>query len=333
MRDDERARSARAYWTLSPGVGEIRTQLLPRPGADEALVRTLHTGISRGTETLVHRGEVPPEIAEQMRAPFQQGDLPGAVTYGYLNVGVVQEGPPDWVGRRIFSLHPHQDLFVSPVSALTAVPDDVPSARAVLAGTVETAINGVWDAAPAWGDRVAVVGAGLVGACAAALLRDFPLAELVLVDPDPERRSLTDALGVRVVDPAAIPQDLDVVVHCSASAAGLAAGLAALGREGVLVELSWFGTRTPQVPLGTQFHARRLTLRSSQVGAVSPARSARRTPADRLRMALAELADPVYDRLLTGRSAFADLPATMDALAAGTLPGLGHVVDYPTEET
>lgn len=333
MQDEPRRSVATAYWTLAAGTGALRSLALRAPGAGEALVRTLHTGISRGSETLVHRGAVPPEVAAQMRAPFQEGDLPGPVKYGYLSVGVVEQGPPPWPGRRVFCLHPHQDRYVVPVSALTPVPDGVPSARAVLAGTVETAINAVWDAAPRWGDRVAVVGAGMVGAGVAALLRDFPLQTLVLVDPDPDRADLADALGVDLVHPGQLPGDLDVVVHCSATAAGLGAGLAALGQEGLLVELSWFGAAEPQVPLGGAFHARRLTLRASQVGSVPPARAARRSTADRMRLALAELADPVYDHLLTGPVPFADLPHTLEEMAAGRLPGLCHVVDYPGEET
>lgn len=320
---------ARAYWTLRPGVGAIADVPLRRPGPDEALVRTLHTGISRGSETLVHRGAVPPEIAEAMRAPFQVGDLPGPVVYGYLSVGVVEVGPDDWVGRRVFCLAPHQDRYVVPVTALAPVPDDVPSPRAVLAGTVETAVNAVWDAGPRWGDRVAVVGAGMVGACVAALLRDFPLQQLVLVDPDPARADLAKTLGVRLVTPDRLPAGLDLVVHCSATEAGLRGGLSALGLEGTLVEVSWYGAREVSVPLGAAFHSRRLTIRGSQVGSVAPARSPRHSTAARLHLALEELADPVYDTLLTGRCAFAELPETIAAMAKGRISGLCHVVDYP----
>lgn len=321
--------AARAYWTLRPGVGVIAPVPLSAPGPGEALVRTLHTGISRGSETLVHRGEVPAEVAATMRAPLQVGDLPGPVVYGYLSVGVVEQGPAGWQGRRVFALAPHRDRYVAPVTALTPVPDDVPSARAVLGGTVETALNAVWDAAPQWGDRVAVIGAGMVGASVAALLRDFPLQLLVLVDPDPSRADLAAALGVPLVRPGDLPDDLDVVVHCSATAAGLSSGLSALGAEGVLVEVSWYGAREVAVPLGAAFHSRRLTIRASQVGAVAPVRRARHSTADRLRLALAELADPVYETLLTGRCAFEELPETIAAMARGEIAGLCHVVDYP----
>jgi hypothetical protein len=322
-------RTTRAYWTVAPGQGEIRTGQLPPVGAGEALVRTLHSGVSRGSETLVHQGRVPAEVAALMRAPFQEGDLPGPVKYGYLSVGVVEEGPPAWTGRRVFCLYPHQERYVVPLTALVPVPDDVPSARAVLGGTVETAVNAVWDAAPRWGDRVAVVGAGMVGASVAALLRDHPLSELVLVDPDPARAALADALGVRLRHPDDVPGDLDLVVHCSATEAGLATGLSSLGFEGTLVEVSWFGESAPRVPLGGAFHARRLSIRASQVGVVSPSRRGRRTAADRLALALAELADPVYDLFLTDHCAFDDLPETLDRLAHPGTPGMCTVVDYP----
>ncbi len=323
------ARTARAYWTVAPGQGRIRTGALPPVGPAEAQVRALHSGVSRGSETLVHRGQVPTEVAAAMRAPFQEGDLPGPVKYGYLSVGVVEDGPPEWTGRRVFCLYPHQDRYVVPLTALVPVPEEVPSPRAVLGGTVETAVNAVWDAAPRWGDRVAVVGAGMVGASVAALLRDYPLSELVLVDPDPMRAALAEALGVSLCHPDDVPGDLDLVVHCSATEAGLATGLASLGFEGTLVELSWFGESSPRVPLGGAFHARRLSIRASQVGAVSPSRRARRTTTDRLALALAELADPVYDLFLTDHCTFDDLPETLDRLARPGTPGMCTVVDYP----
>ena len=324
---------ARAYWTTEPGRGEIRTEPLPSPGAGEALVRTTRSGISRGTESLVHRGGVPEPVRDLMRAPFQAGDLPGPVKYGYLSVGVVEavgdQVETGLIGRRVFCLYPHQDRYVVPATALTPVPDDVPDDRAVLAGAVETALNALWDAAPRYGDRVAVVGAGMIGACAAGLLRQFPLARLELVDPEPARREVADAFGVSLVPPERAAGDCDVVLHASATEAGLATALRLAGEEAEVVELSWYGERSPAVPLGEAFHARRLTMRASQVGQVSAARRARRTTQDRLALAFAELADPAYDVLLTGACPFDELPARMDDIAVGRWPGLAHVVTYP----
>ncbi|MEJ5944388.1 dehydrogenase [Pseudokineococcus basanitobsidens] len=325
---------ATAYWTTGPGRGELRTEDLPAPADGEVLVETLHTGVSRGTELLVHRGGVPASVADRMRAPFQVGDLraPSAeapVKHGYLAVGVVAQGPEELRGRRVFCLHPHQDRFVVPVGALAPVPDAVPSRRAVLAGTVETAVNALWDAAPRWGDRVAVIGAGMVGGSVAALLRSFPLARLQLLEPDPARAEVARRLGVDVVHPDEAAGGCDVVVHASASGAGLSRGLALLGDEGELVEMSWYGDREVPVALGADFHARRLVVRASQVGAVAPARRVRRTTADRLALALDALADDAFDALLAPSVPLADLPGAMARLAAGDPVEPCLVVDHP----
>jgi NADPH:quinone reductase-like Zn-dependent oxidoreductase len=320
---------ATAYWTTAAGHGELRRHELHEPAADEALVRALHSGISRGTELLVHRGGVPPQVAERMRAPFQEGALPGPVKYGYLSVGLVEQGPPALLGRTVFCLYPHQDRYVVPASALTPVPDGVPPARAVLAGTVESAVNAVWDAAPRLGDRVAVVGAGMVGAAVAAVLRTFPLGRLELVDVDERRREVADRLGVAFATPDAAGEGCDLVVHCSATGAGLSRGLELLGDEGELVELSWYGDRAVSVDLGGAFHARRLRITASQVGAVAAARRPRRTHGERMALALDILRDDGFDALLSGHIAFEDLPAAMDRLAQGDLDALCYVVNYP----
>jgi Zn-dependent alcohol dehydrogenase len=322
------SREATAYWTVSAGRGELRREMLCPPGPGEALVRAVHSGISRGTELLVDAGHVPPAVADQMRAPFQVGDFPGPVKYGYLSVGVVDDGPDHLVGRQVFCLFPHQDRYVVPVGALTVVPDDVPARRAVLAGAVETAVNALWDAGPRVGDRVAVVGAGMIGCAVAAVLRTFPLQRLQLVDIDPARAGVAAALGVDLVDPSDALEDCDLVFHASATSAGLRRGLELLGDEGEVIELSWYGTDDVAVPLGAAFHPRRLTVRASQVGQVSAARRARRTHADRLALALELLRDDRFDALITGSSPFAELPETMRRLASGELPALCHVVDY-----
>jgi NADPH:quinone reductase-like Zn-dependent oxidoreductase len=323
-------RAARAFWLRSPGHGEIRNVSLPKPAADEVLVRTLCSGVSRGTETLVFRGGVPESQHTAMRAPFQDGEFPGPVKYGYLNVGLVEEGPQHLLGRRVFCLYPHQTRYVVPASAVTPVPDTVPAARAVLAGTVETAVNAVWDAAPLIGDRIAVVGAGMVGACVAAVLARYPAVRVQLVDADPMRAGIARALGVDFALPEDAAGDCDLVVHASATENGLARSLELLAPEGTVVELSWYGDRRISLPLGEAFHSRRLVVRSSQVGMVSPSRRSSRTFADRLALALDLLADPAFDALITGECAFDELPEVLPRLTSGELPGLCHRVLYKT---
>ncbi|GAA2390665.1 dehydrogenase [Catellatospora methionotrophica] len=322
---------ARAFWTASPGAGEIRRVALPAPGPGEVLVRTVHTGVSRGTETLVFRGEVPPNQYAVMRAPFQEGDFPGPVKYGYLNVGVVEQGPPELLGRTVFCLYPHQTRFVVPASAVVPVPDGVPARRAVLAGTVETAVNALWDGAPLVGDRIAVLGAGMVGCCVAALLARFPGVSVRLVDLDPQRAAVAAALGVAFTSPEAAEGGCDLVFHASASAAGLQRALDLLAPEGTVVELSWYGDRAVSLSLGGAFHSGRLSIRASQVGTVSPARAARRSYTDRLAIALDLLRDPAFDALLSGESRFDRLPEVLSGLADGTLPALCHTISYDGE--
>jgi threonine dehydrogenase-like Zn-dependent dehydrogenase len=321
-------RVAQAFWLREPGCGEIRVVELPEPGAGDVVVRTVRSAISRGTETLVFRGAVPSDQRARMRAPFQEGDFPGPVKYGYLNVGAVEEGPADLRGRTVFCLYPHQTAYVVPAGAVSVVPEDVPPARAVLAGTVETAVNALWDAAPAVGDRVAVVGGGMVGCCVARLLHRYPAVRVTLVDVDPGRAEVAAALGVDFALPNDAPGDLDLVVHTSATSAGLQRSLDLLGTEGTVVDLSWYGDTEVRLSLGGAFHSRRLTIRSSQVGTVSPARASRRSAADRLALALELLRDPAFDALLTGESRFDELPDVMARLAAGSLPALCHTITY-----
>ncbi|MCI3238749.1 zinc-dependent alcohol dehydrogenase [Streptomyces spinosisporus] len=320
-------RIAGAFWLSRPGLGEIRTADLPEPGDGEVQVRTVYSGISRGTETLVFRGGVPENQYAAMRAPFQEGEFPAPVKYGYLNVGVVEEGVEELVGRTVFCLYPHQTRYVVPAAAVTVVPDTVPAERAVLAGTVETAVNALWDAAPLIGDRISVVGGGMVGCSVAALLARFPGVRVQLVDADPGRAKIAQALGVDFALPADALGERDLVVHASATEQGLSRALELLAAEGTVVELSWYGDRRVSLPLGEAFHSRRLTIRSSQVGTVSPARASR-SYADRLALALDLLADPALDALITGESAFDELPEIMPKLASGDIPALCHRVRY-----
>ncbi|WP_027347175.1 zinc-dependent alcohol dehydrogenase [Hamadaea tsunoensis] len=318
---------ARSFWVAAAGVGEIRTEVIPAPGPGEIQVRSLFSAVSRGTETLVFRGEVPPSQYAVMRAPFQEGDFPAPVKYGYLNVGVVEAGDPEWLGQTVFCLHPHQTEYVVPASAAVRVPQGVPARRAVLAGTVETAVNAAWDAAPLIGDRITVVGAGMVGCCVARVLAGIPGTDVELVDVDGSRADTAAALGVRFAAPATATGGRDLVVHASASAAGLNLALGLARTEGTVLELSWYGDREVGIRLGESFHSGRLTVRASQVGRIAPARRDARTYADRLGLALELLRDPAYDALITGESPFDELPAVLRSLAAGR-PALAHLIRY-----
>jgi len=322
---------ARAFWVVEPGRGEIRAVSVPAPADGEVLVRALHSGVSRGTETLVFRGAVPEDQYSVMRAPHQEGDFPAPVKYGYLRVGTVEQGPTELVGRTVFCLHPHQTAYVVPAESVVVVPDGVPARRAVLAGTVETAVNALWDAAPRVGDRAAVVGAGMVGCCVARLLAGIPGCHVTLVDVDPTRADIAARLGVafaRPEDLAASRGDHDLVVHTSATGAGLQLSLDLLAPEATVTELSWYGDSRIELSLGGSFHSSRLRIRASQVGSVAAARRSRYTYAQRLALALDLLRDDAFDALLTGDSPFDELPEVMQRLADGSLPAVCHTITY-----
>ncbi len=321
--------NARACWVVGPSRAQILPETLPPLQEGEVLVRSLHSGISRGTETLVFRGEVPASEAQRMRAPFQQGAFPAPVKYGYVNVGRVEAGPPALIGRPVFCLHPHQTRYQVPATAVTPLPEGVPPARAVLAAYLETAINALWDAPPRVGDHVSVVGAGPLGLLVAWLAARVPGCRVQVVDTQASRADVARALGASFALPAQASVGADLVVHASGQGAGLATALGLAGFEATVLELSWYGTRRVEVPLGQGFHAQRLTLRSSQVGQVAEAQRARWNHGQRLALALSLLTDPVLDRLITHHAPFDELPQVLQRLAGGDPQTLCQRIDYP----
>ena len=320
----------RQFWIRSPGRGALLDRAIAPPGPGEVLVEASCSGISRGTEALVFNGFVPASQYEAMRAPFQEGSFPGPLKYGYSSVGRVARAPgtPELEGRSVFCLFPHQDRYVVPADAVVPVPDGVPDGRAVLGANMETALNVAWDAAVGPGDRVLVVGGGVVGLLVAWMSGGIPGSEVLLVDVDPSRADVASALGVSFAPVVPAGFDADVVVHASGSPEGAASALAAAGVEARVVEASWFGDRTVGLPLGEAFHARRITLRSSQVGRIPPERAPRWTHRRRLRKALELLRAPELDRLVTGESPFEELPETLRRLSDDPAGALCHRIRY-----
>jgi hypothetical protein len=317
-----------AFWITGPGCGELRTETLPTVAPGELRIRALYSGVSRGTESLVFAGHVPPSEYARMRAPFQAGQFPAPVKYGYASVGRVEEGPAERVGTLVFCLFPHQQHYVAPEAAVHSVPAAVPAARAILAANLETAVNGVWDSGVGPGDRVSVIGAGSVGCLAAWLISRIPGCEVELVDLNPRRREVAARLGVRFARPDIAREDSDVVLHASGSSDGLALALRVAAFEATVVELSWYGDRAITVPLGQAFHSQRLTLKSSQVGTVADSRRARWTHARRMALALSLLAAPELDVLINSESRLDELPQVMSRLASSPGDVIMHRVNY-----
>lgn len=302
--------SSQALWCVAPGRAELR----PGVVGEGATVTALYSGISRGTERLVFRGGVPQSEYERMRAPFQEGDFPFPVKYGYAMVGRVEDGALG--GQTAFSLHPHQAGFRVPEDALVPLPEGLPAERAVLAANMETALNIIWDSQAGPGDRISVVGCGVVGALVGYIASRIPGADVTLIDVDQSRGLLAETLGCAFAQPDSAPEDCDVVINTSASEKGLQLALEIAGKEATVVEASWYGSTDVSLPLGHGFHSRRLRIVSSQVGSIPPSRQARWTYRRRIEKALELLRDPALDVLISGETAFADLAAAYGEILA-----------------
>jgi threonine dehydrogenase-like Zn-dependent dehydrogenase len=320
-------RTARAFWVTSISTGAIRPEELREPGPGEVVVRAVASGVSRGTESLVFEGRVPESEFQRMRCPHQAGEFPFPVKYGYSSVGRVIGGASTLVGKDVFCLHPHQTEYVVREDDVVPLPEGVPRERAILAANLETAVNALWDAPPQVGDRVTVVGGGVVGCLVAHLAAKTAGTDVELVDLSAQRQEVAGVLGVGFALPDGAARDRDLVFHASGRPEGLRASLGLAGKEATVVELSWFGRGDVALPLGEAFHVRRLTLRASQVGSVSPGARGRFTHRKRLELALALLTEPALDALIDGESAFEDLPRTMAELARAPGP-LCHRVLY-----
>jgi threonine dehydrogenase-like Zn-dependent dehydrogenase len=323
-----RTQVARALWYVAPGKAELRPETVPAPRPGEAQVQTLYSGISRGTERLVLGGHVGASEWERMRAPLQAGSFPFPVKYGYCAVGRVHAGSDALLGKTVFCLHPHQDWFNVAIDRLTVVPDAVPPRRATLTANMETALNALWDSGAGPGDRIAVVGGGIVGLLVAHLAGRLPGADVTLVDVDASRADLAKHLGVGFSTPQDAPRECDIVFHTSASAPGLNTAIALTGEEGTIVEMSWYGEQKVAVDLGGPFHSRRLKLVSSQVGKVSPSRRVRWDYVRRLGCALKLLEDVRLDALVTEDIAFADASTRVPQILAPGAAGTAPVIRY-----
>jgi 2-desacetyl-2-hydroxyethyl bacteriochlorophyllide A dehydrogenase len=319
---------ARALWYAAAGRAELKEAALPAPGPAEVLVRMLYSGISRGTERLVFEGKVPASEHARMRLPTQEGEFGFPIKYGYAAVGRVEAGPGDLMGRVIFALHPHQDRFVIPADSAVPVPAEVPARRAVLAANAETALNVLWDGEAAPGQRIAIVGGGLVGLLCAGLAARLPGVTVTIIDRERSREPLAQAMGAAFSRPAEAPGENDLVIHTSASDAGLTLALNIAAFEATIVEASWYGDRLVQVPLGGAFHSRRLRIVSSQVGAVAPSHRGRYTHRQRMEEALKLLADERFDGLLGEEVPFEELPKHIPRLLAHDAQGVGALVRY-----
>ncbi len=300
-----------ALYFTAPRQITLRPEPCPAPGPGEVRVRTRLSAISPGTEMLIYRGQMPSGMAADETLAALRGDLTYPLKYGYAAVGeVVDLGPgvaSDWFGRLVFAFQPHQRCFVASVTALHPLPDDVPPERAVLLPNMETAVNLLMDGAPLIGERVVVLGQGVVGLLTTALLARFPLAALVTFDRYPLRRQMGLDLGATLsLDPLASDaveaarahlgaqgfyDGADLTYEVSGNPQALDLALQLTGFAGRVILGSWYGTKRAALDLGGRFHRSRIRLISSQVSTLAPEHTARWDKARRLDVAWQMLRD------------------------------------------
>ena len=319
---------AHALWYVAPRVVRIDAERLGAPTQGDLLVASAFSAISRGTERLVYGGLTDPGHRDGMRSPMQVGDFPFPVKYGYCSVGRVEEGPADFLGRTVFALHPHQDRFRVASSDVMLIPEGVSARRATLAANMETALNALWDSGAGAGDRIVIVGAGVVGLLITYLAARLPGAEVTALDTNPRRRALVESFGAAYAERSDQVAEADVVFHTSASAKGLASAIDCCAAEATLAEVSWYGDASVEVSLGGPFHSKRLRLISSQVGEVPPGRRPRWTLRRRLAKALDLLKDDRLDALITHEVPFAKVPESMAAILDGRTDAVSTIIRY-----
>jgi len=317
-----------ALWHLSEQESAIRSQSLPELKADKCRIESLFSLVSSGTESLVANGEVPTDLHDSMQVPYMEGDFSFPVKYGYSLVGKVVEGSHNLVGQQVHLLHPHQQHCVVNEADITIIPAGIPPQRAVLASNVETALNAIWDSRLSAGDRVLIIGMGLIGSLVARLASQFPATQVSVADTDPARLALAREQGFSQYEPSDAP--FDVAFHSSGSSAGLQTAIDAVGYEGKVIELSWYGTRSAEVKLGGSFHQQRKQIISSQVSQLPSHQQSRWDYRRRKQTVLNLLQDDGWDDFLTATVDFPEAPALFDKLRQGDRSQLSWTIRYFT---
>jgi hypothetical protein len=320
-------RRARAFWLTSKGRGVVRRQALPDPGPGWCIVRAVFSAVSPGTERLVALGRVPGPLQDEMRCPYMGGRFPFPVKYGYSLVGEVVEGPKALRGRIVHVLHPHQDICLVRCEDVRPLPHGLPPARATLASNMETAVTAVWDSAVTVGERVLVIGFGIVGSLVARVLGSGPAVELEVAETRAVRRRLAESMGFQV---SATPpkRPFDVAFDTSGTPAGLQAAIEGVGLEGRVIAVSWFGARPARLDLGGSFHSRRKRVIASQVSRIPGGMRPRWDVARRAELVFRLLERPDFDLHVGPPVPFALLPEAFEALIGRTLEGLSPLIIY-----
>ena len=299
----------------------------------EVMIATQFSAVSRGTERLVYQGNVPPSEQDRMKCPHQRGEFTFPIVYGYACVGEIIEIGNDVTkcktGDRVFVLHPHQDISSVHENWVSPLPDNLPLDRATLSANAETALNAVWDAELKKTEKVAIIGAGVVGLLTGFIASKFTSEPIEIIDSDPRKKPIAQALGLQFSLAKELKQHkFDVIFHTSASGTGLQAAINCANFEGRIIEMSWYGNKSVDLSLGGAFHSQRLKLISSQVGHIAKPHRHNVSHMERMAQAISILDDNRLDKLLHPRVSFRELPESIDHIFDTKSDALCAIVEY-----
>ena len=308
-------RSAISVWFTSPRTVELRASSVAVPARGEVRIQTLFSGISHGSEMTVYRGDVPASLSLDATLPTLQGTFEFPVKYGYASVGRVIDFGADVTGvlegDLVFAFNPHETCYTVPAGVVIKLPRELNPRIGIFTANVETALNALLDATPRLGERVLVIGQGVVGLLITQLVRRAGASLVITSDLHESRRQLSQLAGADVtLDPSTerITERVhaltggvgaDVVIEASGEPRVLDEAIGAAAQEGRVVIVSWYGTKRADLGLGSDFHRKRLMLKSSQVSNLDPSLAPRWTIARRRELAVGYLSELLLDKLIT----------------------------------
>tara|TARA_B100001113_G_scaffold7774_1_gene6337 strand:- start:2368 stop:3336 length:969 start_codon:yes stop_codon:yes gene_type:complete len=318
--------TAQSFW-VNKKKGVIKKELLRQPLAkDELLVKAHYSGISYGTEKIVFDSHVPTNQYKFMRAPHQVGEFNKEVKYGYLSVGKVIDGPNDMLNKMVYTMFPHQSIYVIKSTLVTLIPKHIPIRRALLTANMETAINAMWDSKPSIGDKVYVVGAGIVGILMAYVLSSTFGINVTVIDSDKNKKKLCEFFNIDFENSMDCIENPDIIYECSGNISVLSELINNSTLETKICILSWYGKQQSKIKMGENCFSRRLEIIFSQVGNITALKSKKWNNLSRRALALQLLDNKKLDILIDKKEISLDeLPSFFKK---GNPKGICKVVKY-----
>lgn len=322
--------TAQALWFTGPKESVIKDTPLPELEDGFVRIRSSYSAISPGTERLVFQGKVPPSMVKKMIVPYMEGDFSFPVKYGYSIVGTVVDSPQDeFIGKRVHVMHPHQNEIVVRQEDLNFISDTLPDQRATLFSNTQTCVNAIWDSQVDIGDKVLIVGFGTIGSLLSLILQQMNLVEIHVADNNIEKLKIAEQFGFTTFSPNQVTPDFyDLSFHCSATSEGLQTAIDCVGLEGRVIELSWYGSNSVNLELGSSFHTGRKQIISSQVSRIPIRKQPQWDHYRRNEFVQKILHDTEFDKLITSTINFSSVSEIFEEITRPDRIDLSLVIDY-----